>query len=245
VNSHLVPRSELAPAMREAMLSLLVRYFEGVDRDTFLDDLEEKNWVLLLSHPETGTLLGFSTLLLYEATIESRPSTVVCSGDTIVDPVAWSSMALMPAWIGGVNHLRRVYGCDTLHWLLLVSGYRTYRMLPVFWKEFHPRVDQPIPAVVRHTIQSLAAAHFGDRFDAKRGIVRFARPQVLIPRLRGIPAQRMSNRHVAFFAQANPGHEAGDELVCYTQLNREDLTPAGLRMWQAGESLYPGIRQPG
>jgi hypothetical protein len=48
--------------------------------------------------------------------------------------------------------------------------------------------------------------------------------------LHGIPANRLRNRHVAFFAQRNPGHRDGDELVCLTRLQDDNLTASGRRI---------------
>ncbi len=42
---------------------------------------------------------------------------------------------------------------------------------------------------------------------------------------------------MAFFARANPGHEGGDELVCLTSLDDDNLTPAGRRMLARGRRL--------
>ncbi len=64
----------------------------------------------------------------------------------------------------------------------------------------------------------------------RTGVVRFTRPQVLRDHLRGISNERLRNPHVAFFAQRNPGHGNGDELVCITELGPGNLTPAGRRM---------------
>jgi hypothetical protein len=36
--------------------------------------------------------------------------------------------------------------------------------------------------------------------------------------------------HVAFFAEHNPGHANGDELVCLTQIHPDNFTAAGHRM---------------
>ena len=53
---------------------------------TFLRDLSEKNWVVLLED-DSGALRGFSTFLIYATAVDRRPITVVYSGDTIVEPV--------------------------------------------------------------------------------------------------------------------------------------------------------------
>ena len=133
-------RSDLTLADRSAMLRLLDAHFEGVSAAVFEHDLADKNWVLLIE--DDGLLRGFSTLLLYETEYAGEALTVVYSGDTIMDRSAWGSSALARCWIGSVRALRRLHPRGPLYWLLLSSGFRTYRFLPVFWREFHPRFDQ-------------------------------------------------------------------------------------------------------
>ncbi len=65
--------------------------------------------------------------------------------------------------------------------------------------------------------------------------MRFGAPQILRGELHGIPPSRLADPHVGFFARRNPGHERGDELVCLVELSRDNLTPAGKRVWLAGE----------
>ena len=36
--------------------------------------------------------------------------------------------------------------------------------------------------------------------------------------------------HIAFFLERNPGFVRGDELVCLTRIDEQNLTPAGRRM---------------
>ncbi|HWB58829.1 MAG TPA: hypothetical protein VG733_05020, partial [Chthoniobacteraceae bacterium] len=116
------------------------------------------------------------------------------------------------------------------YWLFLTSGFRTYRFLPVFWREFHPRFDVPVPDEQKRLLDFLAAERYGAQYDAACGIVRFANPQRLRDGLSGIPAGKTDDPHVAFFLEKNPGHAAGDELVCLCDLSAENLTPAGRRM---------------
>ena len=70
---------------------------------------------------------------------------MVYSGDTIVAPEAWGTTALARGWITAVNQLRERYPRGKYFWLLLTSGFRTYRFLPVFWREFFPRYDATTP----------------------------------------------------------------------------------------------------
>jgi hypothetical protein len=211
-----------------AMYDLLGAHFEGVTAAQFRDDIAEKNWAILIER--AGRLLGFTTILAYETIIDSEAVSVIYSGDTIVSPEAWNSSALPRAWIESVAHLRRHYPRGQYLWLLITSGFRTYRFLPVFWREFYPRYDVPTRPRWQRTVDQLASDRFGLRYDPATGIVRLNQPQRLREGLAGIPANRSDDPHVAFFASRNPGHVHGDELVCVTELAPANLTPAGRRM---------------
>jgi hypothetical protein len=243
VTGRLLRRRDLHPGQEAAMLDLLRAQFTSVSDARFRRDLDDKTWVVLLCD-EGGEVRGFSTLDCYETRFRGGPVTVVYSGDTVVDPGAAGSSALSRSWIGAVQLLRRLHPHGPLYWLLIVSGYRTYRFLPVYWKHFLPRFDAPDSPESRALRDALAAERFGPLYDHERGIVRFPEPQVLRPPLCGIPGPRLADPHVAFFAERNPGHARGDELVCLTELSRDNLTPAGLRMWTAGEPLFAAERMP-
>jgi len=224
----ILSRDELTSDRKREMFDLLTSHFDGVTREQFARDLAEKNWVILILRNEL--LVGFSTLHVYESFFAGEPVSVVYSGDTIVAPEAWGTTALPRGWIAAVNQLREHYPRGRYYWLLLTSGFRTYRFLPVFWRGFFPRHDVPMPANVRSLRNHLATERFSAQFDPHTGVVRFARPQQLRAGLNDIPVGRTHDPHVAFFAQKNPGYASGDELVCLTELCEENLTAAGRRM---------------
>jgi hypothetical protein len=223
-----VPRAELTRCQRDEMFRLLDVHFEGVTPEQFDRDLEEKDWILWFARDET--LVGFSTLQVFAAPHEGGCINVIYSGDTVMAPEAWGSPVLARAWIALVRELQRGTADGAWYWLLLSSGYRTYRFLPVFWREFWPRHDARVPDDTRQLINALARSRFGDRFDDDSGVVRFDQPQRLKPHLAAVPNGRADNPHVRFFLERNPGHASGDELVCLTELSDANLTAAGVRM---------------
>jgi hypothetical protein len=210
------------------MHELLCEYFEGVTLAQFRQDLAEKNWVLLIERGKR--IVGFTTLLAYETSFEGKPISVVYSGDTLVAPEAWNTSTLPRAWIESVAMLRSHYPRGQYLWLLIASGFRTYRFLPLFWREFHPRYDAPASDRWKQLMNHLAAEKFGPQYDPAAGIVRLGHPQRLRPTLAAVPPGRREDEHVAFFIRQNPGHAQGDELVCLTELSPANLTSAGRRM---------------
>jgi hypothetical protein len=227
----LVPREALSAADVGAMYALFSQYFEGVSERRFRTDLDDKQWIIRLSRD--SVLCGFSSLKFTRHRQGEKTLAVLSSGDTIMAPEARSSTVLARSWIEAVNHLRGFYAEPDLVWLLLVSGFRTYRLLPVFWREFYPRYDRSTPSVVQEEMHSVASALFGAQYSPADGVVRFQEPQRLKPEHIGIPAARRDDPHVSYFVSRNPAHSQGDELVCWARLAHDNLTAAGARMWHA------------
>lgn len=223
-----LPRPELGIGREHEMFELLSKHFDGVTFSQFQKDLAEKNWVILLERD--GRLVGFSTLLAYEVSFGDEPVSVIYSGDTIVSQEAWNSPALSRAWIACVRALRKSYPRGKYYWLLLTSGFRTYRFLPLFWRSFYPRFDAPVPTKQKKLLDFLAKERFGAQYDAESGIVRFTHPQRLRNDVNLFPAGKADDPHISYFLNRNPDYVLGDELVCLTELTDENLTPAGRRM---------------
>lgn len=224
-----VARDALSSRDREAMFAILDRHFVGVEPAVFDADLEEKNWIILLRDDE-GKLLGFSTLLLYRTHVGDETLRVVYSGDTIIDSSAWGSFALPKTWIEAIWSLHSPESNERLMWLLITSGFRTYRFLPVFLRNFYPHFRRPTPTPTAQLMQRLAHERFGPDYDPATGTVVFDKPQALRGSLASIPDGKRANPHIDYFARANPGWTRGDELVCLGELSRSNLTRAGQRM---------------
>lgn len=222
-----VSRASLAAARRASMFDLLGEYFGGLSVGQFGNDLDEKDWVILLTERDTGKLAGFTTLMRF--TCPSAPACVALfSGDTIVSRAAWNETVLARAWARLAFAVAAREAGVPVYWFLICSGFRTYRFLPVFFREFHPRFDETAPPGIRQLSECLAQAKFGDQYDPRTGVVKPARPAVLRPELAGCAPR--SDPHVSYFLSVNPGHSAGHELVCLARLSPGNLTAAGRRM---------------
>lgn len=233
-----IERSAVSDETKAKMYRLFCSQFENVSMQQFIADLDEKNWVLLL-YNESGDLIGFSSMHVYEASIDDKAVTLVYSGDTTVDSTTWSDSALSYNTMGAFSWLQRHYNTDHLYWFLLVSGYRTYRLLPVFSQFFFPRFDQPTPDDIQTLMDAMAVERFGRNYDPRTGVVRLDAPSVLKGEFRDIPENRMTDPNIAYFAECNPGHLQGDELLCFAELSESKLTRLGKRMWQKGQKLFP------
>lgn len=232
MKAQLLKTNALSDGHVDAIACLLKQSFDGVSRQGVLDDLSNKTHVLLLY--QDSHLAGVSTLAVYPATHpDGQPVEVVCSGDTVVAKDAWGTPALARSWIQAVRSLGSAEDGSSLYWLLICSGFRTFRFLPVFFKTYWPSDDHEKneqPESLRQWAHALATDRFGPLFNAHTGIVRFPQPQTLCEGLAEIPPGRKQQSDVARFLSLNPTHAEGDELVCLCSLAHDNLTPAGQRM---------------
>jgi hypothetical protein len=118
-----------------------------------------------------------------------------------------------------------------VYWLLISSGYKSYRFLPVFYRQFYPRYECQTPPDLQAIMDELAQKRFGGQYDPLSGLVRFADGGTPLRRgVADVSEERQRNPHIRYFLTRNPGHAQGDELVCLTQISWQNLTPAGQRM---------------
>jgi hypothetical protein len=151
---------------------------------------------------------------------------VLFSGDTVIDKSHWGSMALPVAWGRLMLSLLAAQPGVIFYWLLTSKGYKTYRFLPVFFREFQPCYNaEPTPSE-KKLLRSVAVHRFGTRYDAAAGILR-AEPgnQRLREGVAELDSRRLRDPHVAFFQQRNPRHAQGDELVCLARFHPDNLNP--------------------
>ncbi|MFP4584844.1 MAG: hypothetical protein ACLFN9_15875 [Desulfococcaceae bacterium] len=220
----IIRRERLGEGDGERMFRLHAAYFDNVRAKNFRRDLAEKDWVILLR--EADRILGFSTIRFFDH--DASGSRVLFSGDTIVDKSKRQTCCLA----GAFGHLlRRFRPADRpFFWLLICKGYRTYRFLPTFFRQFDPGPGTnggPL-AALRNAI---AAERFGPAYDRETGIVRFnGNGDFLRPDHAGIAAAHSRDPFVRFFLERNPGFRIGDELACLAPLAEENLNSLAKRL---------------
>jgi hypothetical protein len=118
-----------------------------------------------------------------------------------------------------------------LYWFLISKGYKTYRFLPVFFKEFYPRREVSVPARAQAVLDALARSRYPDDYDAGAGIIRAGPWQYRLREgLAEVTPERLRDADVSFFVARNPGHRHGDELCCLAPLTRANFTAQAHRV---------------
>lgn len=231
LHGKLVQRQHVTDLQRHQMFDLMTTYYANVERETFDADLDEKQWVILVTDPVCGEIRGFSTQTLLRVSVRDEPICALFSGDTIVHHEYWARNPLAQVWGRLALSLIDTMHDVELYWFLITKGYKTYRFLPVFFHEFYPRHDNPTPTWARDVVGGLGRAKFPQSYDEHTGIVRADNAACqLRNHVAQISDDRMRDPHVSFFAERNPGHRFGDELCCVARLTRENFTPAAYRV---------------
>jgi hypothetical protein len=213
-----------------AMYALMAEHYAHVTPERFSADLAEKQWVLQVLDAD-GNIRGFSTQKVFSVTIDNRRAYALFSGDTIVHRDDWGQTALTQQWGRFALELMVRYADAPLDWFLISKGYKTYRFLPVFFREFYPRYDRPTPAAAQAMLNALARMKFGAAFDALRGVIAADRDGCrLRPGVADVTPGRLQDPHVRFFQERNPRHAHGDELCCLAPLTPENFTTAAYRV---------------
>ena len=78
------------------MFNLMQENYNKFSRDVFLNDLSEKDQVILMEN--INGVKGFSTQMQFEHTIDGKKVIIVFSGDTIIDKSCWGTLVLPVAF---------------------------------------------------------------------------------------------------------------------------------------------------
>jgi hypothetical protein len=231
LSGRLVEAAGLSADQREAMFDVMDRHYVNVQRPIFNADLDDKQWVIQVCDSITGRLCGFSTQRLLEVEVEGQPVKALFSGDTIIDRQHWGNQALVHIWGRLALSLIDTNAGSELYWFLISQGYKTYRFLPVFFHEFYPRHNVPMPARARSVIDALASSRYPEDYDASAGVIRTTPMQYRLREgIADLTSERLTDPHVRFFQTCNPGCVRGDELCCLAPLTRDNFTRAAYRV---------------
>lgn len=221
------------------MFKLMQEHYDGLSRDSFERDLMEKKGLLAIVDDEEG-ILGFSTFQFIDLIFKGQKVRTLYSGDTIVHKKIWGTRLPLELLCELFFRMMDSEKGSRLYWFLLAGGVRTYLLLPLLFKKFHPfhgtnvgtKVEEPSDTLLyeKELLDYMAHMKFADFFDEENGIVRISpRNYHLKKEYQGISEARLKNPNVKFYIERNPGHSTGDELACITEISMENLTPVARR----------------
>jgi len=202
----------LQDADKERMYRIMVKHYDRVCRDAFLRDLDEKDGILLFQD-DKGIIQGFSTYLFMHTRHEGQEIVALFSGDTIIDREYWGTKVLFSTFGRLIYRFMEENSGKGTYWFLTTKGYRTYFMLPLFFKEFYPRHDTETPPYEKGLIDHLAGMKYHTQYNRDRGVI-LADSYFLKGEFAEVPEVKLRNHNVRFFVEQNPGYVRGEDLAC-------------------------------
>lgn len=110
---------------------------------------------------------------------------------------------------------------DEFYWFLICKGYKTYRMLPLFFTEFYPNYRVRTPVYEQSIIDAYASKLYGGEYNRESGVIEYRTVKDKLKQgVADVGSREMKNRDIAFFCQANPGYIQGNDLACLAKIDR-------------------------
>ncbi len=231
---------DLTPYDRAAMFQLMEEYYLGVSQETFEYDLAEKEHVMVLrDRTEGDRLVGFSTLMRLDLVVCGNPVKAIFSGDTVVEEQKRNN-------IGFAYEVTRYFaqtlsdfpGCAA-YYVLICKGWRTYRILPFLFRDFTPRFDKPAEQLHRCVMNAFGAKKYPREYNPETGLIVFdGETQRIKPNSAEAISQTRRDKHTSFFAEKNPHHLRGDELVCVAPVTYSNFSTAFNKLLAVQQEVY-------
>jgi len=216
-----LPVKELTEHQIKTMFDIMQKYYGNIVWGNFVSDLNRKCDVVLLCD-QNDVIHGFTTLAIFP---HDENTQLLFSGDTIIKKEYWGSNDLSQVWASNAfKHADNFNG--KTYWLLLTKGYKTYKFLHTFYNDFYPCVDVETPQEIQAIIDKFAVEQYGAQYQ--NGIL-VAGKDFLKDEFDDISDVKLKNKHTAFFLEKNPNYKNGDELVCITEMNVDNLNRLGRR----------------
>lgn len=235
--THIVSQTKKVAACsedeKEIFYRLLCHEFMGVSWDDFERDFREKDAVMILrKEHEEGEIVGWSTLMVLTLEAAGREVKGVFSGDTAVLPEYRNSMGLGVELSRYFMQAYWQFPHHPVYYILISKGWRTYKIMPFFFKEFAPRYDRPTAVADKAVMDAFGQNKYPQHYYSATGVVTFSPQRVRLESIDAIPPK--VDAHTQFFLRSNPGYLQGHELVCVARIAPENFTEGLKRVLRAG-----------
>ncbi|HEY1351773.1 MAG TPA: hypothetical protein VGF67_19300 [Ktedonobacteraceae bacterium] len=202
---------------------LLCQSFLGVSWHDFIRDFQEKDAVMILRKEHgQGEIVGWSTLMVLTLALPGEEVKGVFSGDTVVLPEYRSSTGLGVELVQYFFQTYEQFPRHKVYYILISKGWRTYRILPFFFKDFAPRYDRPTSFYDTMIRDAFGKKKYPHHYHPETGVITFSDQRVRPESIDAAPTHQ--DRHAAFFLYRNPGYLDGHELVCVAKIAPDNFT---------------------
>lgn len=211
------------------MFMLMDTYYDQMTYSNFVSDLNEKDYCILLKD-ESGRIQGFSTQKLISFPLNGKEIHGVFSGDTIIHKDYWGSFELYQVF--AQSFIKYSNQFSEFYWFLISKGYKTYRMLPLFFKTFYPNYLEQIPDYEKQIMDAFGHINYPGEYNTKTCIIEYLGGKVKLKEgVADVTLKQLKDKNIQFFINANPNYILGHDLVCLARLELDNLKSTARRLF--------------
>lgn len=220
--------SNITEAEKKEMFQLMKEFYDNVDEQIFIIDLLDKDYCIIL-YNEENIVKGFSTQKEIFVEVDGKQIKGIFSGDTIIHKDYWGRMDLY-------KEFARKFvknGSEEYYWFLISKGYKTYKMLPLFFKEFYPNYKVETPLNEKKIMDAFGLSMYPRDYNKETGVNEYKSiKDKLKEGVADITEKQLKDKDIRFFIEKNPGYIYGNDLVCLAKLNQENLRKTAERLFR-------------
>jgi hypothetical protein len=166
-----------------------------------------------------GQLVGLVSLDVYRTTFNGRESIIFYTSSVVIETAFRGRNLVVRTGLQMVLREKLKRPWLPAYWFFDTFSYKSYLLLPHYFREFWPRRDRKAPPETWAFIDHLARGRYGSDWIPDRGVVHRSGHKRLRAETAPVTAITLLDVHVRFFENANPGHREGDMLVCLAPLS--------------------------
>lgn len=218
LKGHIRPVGQYTKEEMDCMYTLMEEFYDNTSEEVFRRDFLDKDYCLAL-YNDGDSLVGFTTQKVMEIEVENKAVHGVFSGDTIIHKEYWGDLELFKIWALFWFDFAEKY--DEFYWFLICKGYKTYRMLPLFFNEFYPNYRMKTPEYEKSLIDAYAGKLYGKEYNPENGVIEYCGVKDRLKQgVADVGEREMKNRDIEFFCRANPEYIRGNDLACIAKLDK-------------------------
>jgi hypothetical protein len=212
--------NDISDADIQEMHHIFIKYYNHTDLNTFTRDIRNKQYVLLITHPVSGIIVGFTTIAIINLTYKRKNVLGLFSGDTILEKEFWGSRRWQLTWVWFCLKLKVMNFRVPFFWLLISKGYKTYLLMANNFNHYYPRLDredEQLADIVDlyceqlfpgQYIKELRILDFGDKYQSLQSHVAEISSHL-----------KENHPKIKYFEELNPDWRRGTELPCVGVIN--------------------------
>ncbi len=216
--------SNLTPKQIEEMWSLYKMGYKHINKEIFLEDLNNKNYVFLGIDKETGEVGGFSTTSFFSTKLNNKKYNISFSGDTIFHPKYWGSKALNKTVMLFFLRKKIFSPLTPLIWNLVASGNKTFLILTKNCPGYYPHYRNKTPEDMEALRHHIGQLQFPDHYNKETGVIEFTEATAVFNQeLAPFCKDTLEIPSIKHFVKMNPGYATGNELNIIAPLSFKNL----------------------